>query len=320
MSCLLCYLWYVVVPTTEHNDEDFVTYIADELTVDERRMVGSLPTTLQGRYCNIHRSLGMLQEDTLDARAMMRAPAQEHDASSGKERDDAAEKAARKAVLTEQLSYAHNVQNLMNTCIKFINEVLDSQHNVSAYEMRLTPIAGPVSKISHWDVMQPYRLMYGANVLEIRLEILRWGDGVGVSLRANGTDRHTVGEYEFTTSSSHCTVFKLPSIIHGSEQDSDMFLNKGWASVLMHTRVLLSCIIGRRFDILCIHEHTCRIMQNYKAGAAGRDQHDITFRFSLNFGAVAQKALFFVMSKLSNTKTNAQMYQLRMNDLADLFV
>lgn len=321
MPCLLCYLWYVDVPTTEHNDEDVVTYITDKLTVDERRTLVSLPTTLQGTYCNIHRSLGRLRAD---ASAMMRAPAHEHDASTGKERDDAAdkaaEKAARKALLTEQLLYAHNVQNLMNSCIQFINEVLESQHIVSGYEIRFTPIAGPVSKLSHWDVMQPYRLMYGANVREIRLEILRWGAGVrGVELRKNGTDRHTVCEYEFTTSDSHCTVFKLPSIIHSKEQDSDMFLNKGWASVLMHTRIMLSCILGRRFDIQCVHEHTRRILHKYKITATGNDD---LFRFSNDFGVVAQKALFLVISKLlhSDPETKRGMYQLRINGLADLFV
>ena len=188
-----------------------------------------------------------------------------------------------------------------------------------AYQIRLTSIAGPVVFSGDArDALSLRRLMHGTDVARMRIEILRWGSGVrDAQYGGDGIDRYTVGEYEFGVEDSHCLVFKLPRIVHSSDLDSGMFLDKGWASVLIHMRVLISGILGRKFEIVCAHKYSAQILRKYSGLCTIQEINNrVIFTFSQEFNVVALKALFLVMSKIASPKTNTT-YQLRMNGLVD---
>lgn len=215
---------------------------------------------------------------------------------------------------------AYKRQKDMNSCITLINHLFSHQKQVPAYEMRLTPIAETGKNTRNQNEQEPDSLLPATGVKTIRIEIIRWGSGVKeVEYGKTGSDRYTVGEYEFDVRSSHCIVFKLPRSIHSSNPvDADMFLNKGWASVLMHTRVLLSSIISRKFEITATHQQTRKILEKYD-GLCEKEGTSISFYFRNNLRAVALKALFCVVQKITTEITNGDgtvSHQLIMDSLA----
>jgi hypothetical protein len=207
----------------------------------------------------------------------------------------------------------------------------------SVYGMRLSSEAG--FNLTNEDVQSKLSdgaIRYGKDVHEMRIEILRWGQSGGSEdqLGHNGIDRYTVGEYTFSTRLDECLVFKLPSIIKCS--DHEMFLSKGWASVLMHMRILVGCILGHDFDIDCVHQHTTNILRKYgdlcilkrrrrhmKADDDTQTDDDTNYHNTFSFvkqkghstfTAVARKALYLLITKIDNPKVPAT-YQVRMHDL-----
>lgn len=217
-------------------------------------------------------------------------------------------------------SRAYKRQKDMYDCITLINHLFSDQKQVPAYEMRLTPIAETGKNTRNQNEQEPDSLLPATGVKTIRIEIIRWGSGVKeVEYGKTGIDRYTVGEYEFDVRSSHCVVFKLPHSIHSSNPvDSEMFLKKGWASVLVHTRVLLSSIISRKFEITAAHEQTRKILEKYD-GLCEKKGSSISFYFRNNLRAVALKALFCVVQKITTEITNGDgtvSHQLIMDSLA----
>jgi hypothetical protein len=203
----------------------------------------------------------------------------------------------------------------LDECMEFINDLLmDKKDEIKGqyYEMRLTPVAGGAySQSSCNHELSPYCIMYGNDVTDLRIEIFRWGRPR--KWGAKGVDRYTVGEYEISKVECELHVFNLPSIIQCSDQDSGMFLGKGWASLLIHMRVLIGCILGNTFNITCGHEATAYALEHYK-GLYKRDGGYFTFnRLKME---LAHRALYLLMSKI-NTPKEMAMFQQRMNDPAE---
>lgn len=229
-------------------------------------------------------------------------------------------------LLDDSLQSTLKIPDLMYNCIIMINYQLEEQNLVPAYEVRLTSIAGPMPFNPYTlHPLSKFRLMHGTDVERMRIEIHRYGsgsqygdNGIHTQYGTDGMDRYTVGEYEFGVSDSHCLIFKLPCIIQNSNHDSVMFLNKGWASMLMHMRVLISCMLQRKFEITCVNEITANILRKYSGLCIIEqiNEKNVTFTFDNEFNVVAHKALFLVMSKIANPKSIA-MYQSRINGLAD---
>jgi hypothetical protein len=207
-------------------------------------------------------------------------------------------------------------QDLLGDCMELINALfMDKKDEIKGqyYDMRLTSIAGGAWDESFCDhKLSAYSLMYGEDVVEMRLEILRWGKHR--EWGTQGVDRYTVGEYNIRATECELHVFNLPSIIQSSDQDSGMFLGKGWASVLIHARVLIGCILGKEFKITCAHDATAHALTHY-GGLCERDGG--LFIFSRPKMDVAHRALYLLLSKILNPKNSGAMYQLRMNGLVD---
>lgn len=205
----------------------------------------------------------------------------------------------------------------MEDCMKFINALMmDKQDYIKGqyYNMRLSTVTGGVYDESECKRKLPaYSLMHGDDVSDIRIEIFRWGRPRKWGV--DGVDRYTVGEYEIRKTECELHVFNLPSIIQSSDQDSGMFLGCGWASVLIHMRVLIGFILGHTFTITCAHENTAYALKHYE-GLCKRDRGKFTFTH-MKWKNVAHKALYLLMSKIQNPKNSSATYQLRMNGLVD---
>jgi hypothetical protein len=241
-------------------------------------------------------------------------------------------------LLDDPLGYPPlKLNELCEQCIYLVNSLLYTKNERPEYVMRLSLEAGfNLTKEDVQPKLSDDALMYGKDVHEMRIEILRWGQSGGSEdqLGHNGIDRYTVGEYTFSTRSDECRVFKLPSIIKCS--DHEMFLSKGWASVLMHMRILVGCILGHDFDIDCVHQHTTNILRKYgnlcslkrrrrhmevdnDTQTDDDTKHHNTFSFvkqkdPATFTAVARKALWLLITKINNPKEKTT-YQVRMHDL-----
>ena len=236
------------------------------------------------------------------------------------------------------------IQLMLHQFIIVINTLLEEKTNSqgNTYKIRLTPIAGPVGLIDNIEhELSDERLMHGTDVQKMRIEILRLAVGdTEIKFGADGCDRYTVGEYEFEPYTCTMMVFKLPSTHQSHSRDAGTFLGKGWASVLMHTRVLIGCILQRRFEVLCAHESTTFLMKQYTGFCKREDIHIVDDKYMPNFvfdkdeelpnvivddtevkpslAVVAQKAFTLLVNKINNPKDNCATYQMRMNDPTDL--
>lgn len=235
-------------------------------------------------------------------------------------------------LLDEQSGYPPlKLPRLFEDCIHLVNSLLYVKKQRPVYEMRITTDAGFALKKE--DVTRELSnncFMYGKDVKSMRIEILRWGESKDFG--KNGVDRYTVGEYTMSEEKDECLIFKLPSIIKGSDQDPEMFLDKGWASVLMHMRILVGCMIGIDFEIQCVHKQTTMILRKYdglctcdtkldddtKIDDKKNMNDNKTFSFEKagpsTFAAVARKALYLLLKKIGEPKCAAT-YQVRMHDL-----
>ena len=235
-------------------------------------------------------------------------------------------------LLDEQSGYPPlKLPRLFEDCLHLVNSLLYVKKQRPVYEIRIVCEAG--FELKNEDVERELSkncFMYGKDVERMRIEILRWGDSKEYG--KNGVDRYTVGEYTMSGETDECLIFKLPSIMKCSYQDPEMFLDKGWASVLMHMRILVGCMVGMDFEIQCVHKQTTMILRKYDGlctcdtkldddtqtddDTSMKDNKTFSFEKTgpATFATVARKALYLLLKKIGEPKCAAT-YQVRMHDL-----